>query len=169
PGRRCAPPVYDAGLTQTPILRGSTVGFIAFGTIGAETWRVLRCLGLRGIAVTRSGRSTPEHEGLEWSAGPERLEDLLSAADHVVVCLPLSSETGGLIGAPQFARMKISAVLVNVARGAVVDEQALFEALRTHRITGAAIDVWYQYRYDATRGAPSRPALTAVEALVEPT
>lgn len=162
-GGRWASPVYDAGLAQPPVLRGSTVGFVGFGNIGAETWRVLRCLGLRGIAVTRSGRSIAEQVGLEWSAGPERLDDLLSEADHVVVCLPLSSETRGLIGAPQFARMKPTAVLVNVARGPVVDEQALFEALRDRRIAGAAIDVWYQYPTEGADGQPSRLPFAALD------
>ena len=153
---RWSSPVYDATLPQPPILRGSTVGLVGFGNIGAETWSVLRCLGLEGIAVTRTGRSIPANVGLRWSAGPERLDQLLQAADHVVVCVPLSRETTGLIGAAQFARMKPSAVLINVARGPVVDEQALFEALRDRRIAGAAIDVWYQYPAEGDTGEPSR-------------
>jgi phosphoglycerate dehydrogenase-like enzyme len=148
--------VYDAGLPQPPILRGSTVGFVGFGNIGSETWSVLRCLGLRGIAVTRSGRLMADQTGLSWTAGPERLNGLLQEADHVVVCLPLTSETSGMIGAAQFALMKPSAVLVNVARGPVVDEQALYEALRERRIAGAAIDVWYQYPTGGAEREPSR-------------
>ena len=162
-GGRWTSPVYDAAMAQPPVLRGSTVGLIGFGNIGAETWCVLRCLGLRGIAVTRTGRPIAEHVGLEWSAGPERLDDLLSEADHVVVCLPLSSETRGLIGAPQFARMKPTAVLVNVARGPVVDEQALFEALRDRRIAGAALDVWYQYPTEGAHGEPSRLSFASLD------
>ena len=148
--------VYDPALPQPGILRGSTVGLVGFGNIGAETWGVLRCLGLRGIAVTRSGRRIADDVGLEWSAGPERLDELLAQADHVVVCLPLTGETRGLIGAAQFARMKRTAVLVNVSRGPVVDEQALFDALRDRRIAGAAIDVWYQYPTQGAQGQPSR-------------
>jgi phosphoglycerate dehydrogenase-like enzyme len=156
-------PVYTPDLPQPGVLRGSTVGLVGFGSIGRETWNVLRCLGLRGVAVTRSGRSIAQNIGLEWSAGPERLDDLLSEADHIVVCVPLSDETRGLIGVPQFARMKPSAVLVNVSRGPVVDEQALFDALRTRQIAGAAIDVWYQYPTDGNRGEPSHLPFSSLE------
>jgi phosphoglycerate dehydrogenase-like enzyme len=149
-------PVYNPDLPQPGVLCGTTVGLLGFGSIGSQAWTVLRCLGLRGIVVTRSGRSMAQSVGLEWSAGPERLDDLLSQADHVVVCVPLSDDTRGLIGAAQFARMKPSAVLVNVSRGPVVDEQALFDALRTRRIAAAAIDVWYEYPTQGDRGEPSR-------------
>jgi phosphoglycerate dehydrogenase-like enzyme len=153
---RWASSVYAPEWPQPPVLRGATVGFVGFGTIGAETWAVLRCLGLQGIAVTRTGRSLAEQTGLRWSAGPRQLDRLLAEADHVVVCVPLNAETTGMIGAPQLARMKPTAVLVHVARGPVVDEQALFEALRDRRIAGAAIDVWYQYPAQGSRAEPSR-------------
>jgi phosphoglycerate dehydrogenase-like enzyme len=147
--------VYSLDLPQPGILCGSTVGLVGFGSIGSETWKLLRCLGLRGITVTRSGRSINQTVGLEWSGGPDRLDELLAQSDHVVVCVPLSDETRGLIGAGQLAGMKPTAVLVNVARGPVVDEHALFDALRTRRIAGAAIDVWYHYPTEGDCGQPS--------------
>jgi phosphoglycerate dehydrogenase-like enzyme len=155
--------VYNQSLPQPGILADSMVGFVGFGSIGSETWNVLRCLGARGIAVTRSGRSIPQSVGLEWSGGPDRLDDLLAQSDHAIVCVPLGDETRGLIGAAQLAQMKPSAVLVNVSRGPVVDEQALFEALRTRRIAGAAIDVWYQYPIEGDHGEPSRLPFSSLD------
>jgi phosphoglycerate dehydrogenase-like enzyme len=75
----------------------------------------------------------------------DRLDSLLEQSDFVVVTLPLVAATAGLLDAPAFARMKRSAVLINVSRGAVVEERALFDALESGRIAGAVIDVWYRY------------------------
>ena len=70
---------------------------------------------------------------------------MLSLSDFVVVTAPLTDETKGLIGRTQLGLMKADAILVNVARGAVVDEEALYTALRERGIAGAALDVWYSY------------------------
>ena len=87
-------------------------------------------------------------------------------SDYVVVCAPLTDATRGLIGAAQFARMKPDAYLINIARGPVVDEAALYAALRDKRIAGAAIDVWYNYPSRNRHGRPGNFTFEALDNLV---
>ena len=97
-----------------------------------------------------------EQDGLEALGGPADLPDLLGHADFLIVTAPLSEETRGIIGAKELARMPAGAYLINVARGPVVEEQALYQALAARRIAGAAIDVWYNYPRD--NSAPVLPS-----------
>ena len=139
-----------------PEINGQTLGIVGLGHIGAEVARVGRAFGMRVVGVTRSpnlGRA--EVLGLAWLGDMARLRPLLAEADFVVVAVPLEASTTGLIGRDELAAMKPGAFLVNVARGEVVDEAALYAALHDRRIAGAAIDVWYRYP-DA--GEPCRPS-----------
>ena len=77
--------------------------------------------------------------------GPEDLEKLIRSSDFLVLACPLTEATQGWIKARELSWMKPMAFLINVARGAIVDEKALFETLQHHRIGGAALDVWYRY------------------------
>ena len=109
---------------------------------------------MRVVTLTASGRAGDPAPDL--ALGPDGLTRLLEAADFVVVACPLSAATRGLIGAAQLARMKPGAVLINVARGAIIEERALFEALRARRIGGAVLDTWY--RYPSAAAPAARPA-----------
>jgi phosphoglycerate dehydrogenase-like enzyme len=131
------------GPPQASELSGKTLGILGFGHIGREVARLGTAFDME-IRFARSGHSRVE------------LESLLDASDFVVVACPLSAETRGLIGAAELARMRPSASLINVARGEVVDEAALYEALCNRRIRSAAIDVWYQYPKDGESRMPSR-------------
>ncbi|MCA1188825.1 MULTISPECIES: 2-hydroxyacid dehydrogenase [unclassified Saccharopolyspora] len=142
---RWATPVYDQRAPWLDSLTGATVGFVGFGHIGQLTWRRFQAFEAAGVAVTRRGDVDAAAGGLEWAATIDRLDALLEAADVVVLSVPLTAETTGLIGAAELARMREHAVLVNVGRGPVVEERALYEALRDGVIGGAAIDVWYDY------------------------
>ncbi len=124
-------------------LAGKTVGIIGYGHIGREVARRAKAFETRVISVTRS----PEKGdgSVDCIAGVERLDDFLGQADFVVVACPLNAETSGLLDRRRIALMKSDAVLVNVARGAVVDEDALFAACRDRVIGGAVIDAWYRY------------------------
>ena len=124
-------------------LAGQTVGCIGYGHIGQAIARRARAFGMQITAITASGRAV--EPAPDWVGGPEELPRLLETADFVVVACPLSEATRGLIDAPQLERMRPGAVLINVARGAIVDERALFEALRARRIGGAVLDTWYRY------------------------
>jgi phosphoglycerate dehydrogenase-like enzyme len=98
---------------------------------------------MRILAIAATPR--PLEPAPDWLGGPGELDHLLEAADFVVVACPLSEATRGLIGKAELDRMKPGAVLINVARGPIVDEDALFAALRARRIGGAALDTWYRY------------------------
>lgn len=120
-------------------LRGATLGVVGLGDIGRTIARSARALGMVVIGVSRSGRKVREaHRVLRTAALPRAL----AAADFVVLTVPLTDATRGLVGAAALAAMKPGAWLINVARGAVVDEAALVSALRERRIGGAVLDVF---------------------------
>lgn len=134
----------DPAVPFHPTLGGMTMGLVGMGSIGSE---VARIAGLLGMDV-RAVRKNPEARvadgvALSWVGGIHQLQELLAASDVVVVTVPLDASTEGMIGAPELAAMKSSALLINVARGAVVNQQALFDALQSRSIAGAGIDVWW--------------------------
>ena len=129
---------YDPGYMLGREVHGSTLGIIGMGRIGRQVARRGRGFDMRVLYHNR--RRRPEDEaalGVEYA----RLDDLLAASDYVMLCCPMTDETRGLIDAAALGKMKRSATLVNIARGAVVDAQALYEALRSGLIAGAALDV----------------------------
>ncbi len=129
-----------------PELQSRTLAVIGLGRIGKEVARWGRFLDMRVVAATRSPQNVDAQAlGLDRLAGINELESVLAEADFVAICVPLSGETTNLIAERQLEAMKPGAFLVNVARGEVIDEAALFAALRDRTIAGAAIDVWYQY------------------------
>jgi phosphoglycerate dehydrogenase-like enzyme len=134
-------------------LQGKTVGFIGYGHIARETAARLAPFGVRSIACTR--RPAPDAFA-QSVAGMDQLDALLAEADFVIVCCPLNDASRGLIGPKELGKMKASAVLLNVARGPVVDEDALYEACRDRRVAGAILDVWYQYPHGDDPCFPSR-------------
>ena len=124
-------------------LAGATVGLVGYGHIGQAVALRARSFGMQVEAVTRTPR--PLDPAPDRLGGYGDLGGLLERADFVVVACALDEATRGLLDAAQLARMKPSAVLLNVARGPIVDETALFEALRDRRLLGAVLDVWYAY------------------------
>jgi phosphoglycerate dehydrogenase-like enzyme len=115
-------------------LSGRTLGVIGYGRIGRDVVRLLEPWGMR-VLVTQ--RTPVAEEGVSYVA----LEELLREADFVVVACPLTDQTRGLLDRRRLALMKPTAFLVNVARGAIVDQAALVEALREERLAGAGLDV----------------------------
>lgn len=124
---------------------GSTVGIIGYGDIGRAVAARVYALGMHVLAVRRhaTNRSSPDPI-VEQMFSPERRAEMISRSDYIVVATPLTPETRGLISAPEFAAMKPTAVLVNVGRGPVIDEQQLVLALKNQTIKGAALDVFDQ-------------------------
>jgi len=120
-------------------LRGSTLAVIGIGDIGRTIARLARAFGMRVIGVSRSGAEVP---GVERVYRARDLHRALGAADWVVLTVPLTEATRGLIGASALAAMKPTAWLLNIARGPVVDEAALLETLRRRAIAGAVLDVF---------------------------
>jgi phosphoglycerate dehydrogenase-like enzyme len=136
-------------------LRGRNVAVLGLGRIGREVARAAGFFGMRVLGVTRTPTAAGE-VGAAFVGGPGDLHRVLGEADFVVVAVPLEAATQGLIGHAELAAMKPTAYLINVARGPIVDESALFDALSTGSIAGAAIDVWYQYPASAAPQLPSR-------------
>lgn len=129
-------------------LAGRTVGVVGLGHIGRRVVEVCRAIGMRAVAVTAN--PSPQRAadaGLDWlgGPGPDDLRELLRRADIAVLCLPLAEATTGLVGPAELAALGPDGILVNVARGPVVQEQPLYDALRDGTIAGAALDVWWQY------------------------
>ena len=123
-------------------LDGSTLGVVGIGSIGRKIAQMGRSLGMRVIGTRRSFTGGDVHDpDLDAAYPTEHLRELLSQSDYVVLAVPLTPETEHLIGEAELRSMKSSAYLVNIARGRVVDEQALIRALRENWIGGAGLDV----------------------------
>ena len=129
---------YDPSYMLGREIHGSTLGIIGMGRIGEQVARRARGFDMKVLYHNR--RPRPE---VEASLGVHyvSLDELLGAADHVVLTLPLTPETRGLIGRAELARMKPTAALINVARGGVVDHDALADALTAGTLRAAALDV----------------------------
>ena len=136
------PSWVQSGAPHGEIL-GHTVGIVGLGRVGREVARRAVAFGCRVLAANRSER--PAESGVERVYPLTELDDMLPACDFVILCTALGPETDGLIDARRLALMKPSAFLVNIARGQIVDEDAVYAALRDHQIGGAALDVWWQY------------------------
>jgi phosphoglycerate dehydrogenase-like enzyme len=124
-------------------LAGKTVGVLGLGPIGRKTAELAKCLGTRVLACNRT-----QYAGLpsiEAQYPLDALHEFLGQCDFTVVSIALQPATAGLIDEAAFAAMRPNAVIVNVARGAVIDEDALYRALKERRIAGAVIDAWYHY------------------------
>ena len=134
----------DADVPFHPVLSDLTLGLVGLGSIGAEVARVAGSLGMKVRAVRRNPAAPlPDGVRLDWVGGNGQLHELLAASDVVVVTVPLDAGTKGMIGAAELSAMKATGLLINVARGPVVDQSALFAALKERRIAGAGIDVWW--------------------------
>ncbi len=142
-GGRTAAPYQDE-------LTGKTVGILGYGRIGRAVAERARAMGTTVVVCTRTPRPTPE---VDRMMGSEELDLFLALADFVIVCCALTEATRGLLNRRRLGRMKSTGVVINVSRGPIIDEDALFEALRDRTIEGAVIDAWYRY--------PSRDDLTA--------
>ena len=141
-------------------LAGRTLGIVGLGGIGQAAADRARPLGMRVMAVRRRpGKSAPQQPGsnVDECVGPEQLDALLAQSDYVLVATPLTPETRGLISEARLRLMKPTAVLINLGRGPLVDEEALAAALREGRLRGAALDVF------CTEPLPSEHPFFALE------
>ncbi len=159
------PHEYDARLRQghwqnsciwgeMPVLRelrGQTAMMLGLGHIAHEVAIRARAFGVRLIGVSRRpALDTRYDEVISWAGWRERLGEV----DFLIPCCPLTAETESLVNAEVYERLPRTAHVINMARGRVLDEQATYDALRSGRIAGAALDVWYQYPSD-----PAEPRL----------
>ncbi|MBK7654768.1 MAG: phosphoglycerate dehydrogenase, partial [Betaproteobacteria bacterium] len=138
-----------------------TVGLLGFGHIGQAIAHRAKAFGMKVHAANRSAVKSPL---VDQAFGLHDLPAFMASVDVVVVSLPLMPDTTGIVNQAALAAMRPGAVLVNVGRGPVIDEQALFEALSRRQIAGAIIDTWYQYPTPArTECAPSQFDFAALD------
>jgi phosphoglycerate dehydrogenase-like enzyme len=142
-------------------LFGKTLGIVGFGRIGREVARRAQAFGMRVLVCTRTPRSDALAERID---GMEALHPMLGESDFVVVTAPLTERTRGLFDAAAFAAMRANVVLINVSRGALIEETALYNALEGRRIAGAVLDVWYSYPEQGQTHGP-RPCTLPFEKL----
>src|SRR6266446_4262631 len=126
--------------TPNRLLAGMTAGILGFGGIGRATARLMRAFGMKIYAINTGGSSP---EPTEFIGTLRDIEHVLRESDVVVISLPLTRATRGLIGKEQLAWMKADAILVNVARGAIIDEEALYNHVKNHPTFLVGIDAWW--------------------------
>jgi phosphoglycerate dehydrogenase-like enzyme len=132
-----APPLWGE-------LAGKTLGILGFGHIGDALARRARAFDMRVCAIRRqTPPATPE--GIAFIGDIDRLDEVLRHADYLAVTLPLSPETRGLLDERRLSLMKPTAYLINIARAEIIEESALYQALASEALAGAALDVWYRY------------------------
>jgi phosphoglycerate dehydrogenase-like enzyme len=124
-------------------LGSQTLGLVGYGHIGKAIARRAKAFGMRVLVANRS-RPAPSPL-FDAAFGLDKIEAVMAGSDTVVLSLPLTSETRGFIDARALGAMKPDGVILNVGRGPVIDENALYEALSQERIGGAIIDTWYRY------------------------
>ena len=141
------------------LLEGRRVLILGYGAIGRRMGLLCRALGMEVMAVRRhvdaAASADPDPVGI---FSLDALDDLLPAADILLICLPHTPETSGLIGARELGLLPPQAVLVNVGRGPIVEEAALYHALQQGTLYAAGLDVWYNYPEDEASRAATAPS-----------
>ena len=125
-------------------LHGKVLGIVGYGEIGRRTAERAKPFGMQVHILRRRSQLAAGDPLVDRVYGSDQLDSLLAAADYLLVSAPLTAETRGMLGAVQLAKMKSSAVLINLGRGPVVVESALIDALRQEKIRGAVLDVFDQ-------------------------
>jgi phosphoglycerate dehydrogenase-like enzyme len=141
------PPVW-------PELAGKTIGILGYGRIGQAVARRARAFDMKICAVRQDVRRSVEDD-LAFLGGPEATDETIGQSDYVLIAMPATHATIGLMDRRRLGLMKSTAFLINVARAEIVDEDALFEALAGGSIAGAALDVWYRYPRESGSTLPS--------------
>lgn len=129
------------------LLEGKTALILGYGAIGRRVARICLGLGMDVIATRRKSLASTA-DGPVHVYAPDMLHQLLPRAHALMICLPHTAETTGLIGKAELALLPAGAVLVNIGRGPIVDEAALYHALRDGKLHAAGLDVWYNYPPD---------------------
>jgi phosphoglycerate dehydrogenase-like enzyme len=150
---------------QNKMLAGGVFGVFGFGGIGVASAKLMRGLGMRVYAINRRGTTDAD---VDWIGGTDQLDTLLAASDVLLISAPLSRTTRGIIDAAALARMKPDAILVNLARGELIDEAALYAHLQAHPRFTACIDAWWIEPVRHGRFATDLPFLTLPNVIGSP-
>lgn len=139
-------------------LRDRHLGFLGYGAVNRHVHKLLGGFGLEASALrSRWPEAGSEGSSLTGRYRSDQLLDFLRAVDVLIIALPMTDDTRGLIGAEALDALGPSGLVVQMSRGPIVDEDALFEALSQRRIRGAAIDVWYEYKPEPAADGALRP------------
>ena len=131
--------------TRGVLLQGKIAGVLGMGAIGTEVALRLKALGMKVMGLRRvKDERLRKKIGIDWLGGVDELDYLLSQSDFLVVTVPLTLDTKGMIGEREFNLMKEGSYVVNVARAAILQEKPFYDALKSGKLRGAAIDVWWQ-------------------------
>lgn len=152
-------PDFSFWLAPPIELRGLTMGIVGFGRIGRRVAALADAFGMRVIASSASRRDAPDYEGFAWRSIPE----LFAEADVISLHCPLTADNAQFVNRALLTRVKPSALLLNTARGGLIDEGALAEALASGRLAGAAVDV-----LSSEPPRPDNPLLTAPNCIITP-
>jgi len=148
---------------DTTMVSGHTLGIVGYGSIGRAVAARARVLEMKVLALRRSPGRSKEDTLVDHVYDSGQLLEMLSRCDYVVVTLPLTAETRGLIAEPEFAVMKKNAVLINIGRGPTINERAMINTLLANRIRGAALDV-----FDEEPLRPGHPFYSMENVLLSP-
>ena len=127
---------------QNGTLSGKSLGILGFGAVGQALAEMASVFGMNVSVVSRSSKPSDSLPHVKRVYPLSELSELISQSDYFAVCVPLTKETKGLINKERLSFMKESAIIINVARGAIIDESALYEALSQKKIAGAGLDVF---------------------------
>src|SRR5215472_15016772 len=132
------------GQFDITMISGQTLGIVGYGSIGRAVAARARALDMKVLGLRRSAEQSKSDTLVDHVYVPGQLLEMLSQCDYIVVTLPFTAQTRGLIGEREFAVMQKNAVLINIGRGPTIDERAMIKALSENRIRGAALDVFDQ-------------------------
>jgi phosphoglycerate dehydrogenase-like enzyme len=141
------PPVW-------PELAGKTIGILGYGRIGRAVARRARAFDMKICAVRQDVRRSVEDD-IAFLGGSEATDEVIERSDYLVIAMPATHATVGLMDRRRLGLMKSTALLINVARAEIVDEDALYDALAERSIAGAVLDVWYRYPRESGPTLPS--------------
>ena len=146
--------------TRGVLIEGKTAGILGMGAIGTEVAKRLKAMGMRVIGLRRERNDQLKDElGIDWLGGVEELDHLMKGSDFLIVTVPLTPDTEGMLGKHEFDLMKKGSYVVNVARAGIIQEKPLYEALESGRLAGAGIDVWWQpHFWDPLWNVENKPA-----------
>jgi len=126
------------------LLTGKRAVVLGYGAIGRHVSGLCRAIGMRVIGIRRHTERT-DHECPDLVTGIDAMHEVLPTADALFLCLPLTLRTEGIIGRHELSLLRRHSILVNIGRGPLVDEESLYQSLRSRAIHAAGLDVWYTY------------------------
>lgn len=136
-------PRYQDYMSES--LKEKTLLILGYGHIGKDIAKIAKCFGMRIEGIKRNKENNPE---LDFIGTRDNLEERLPKADYIIIALPLTHETEGYIGEKEFSLMKKGVYIINIGRGSVIDEHALYSALKKDKLGGVALDTWWNYPID---------------------